>query len=1387
MANTISFKLKVGDDGTFDIIVDKAKKASKATDNLGKSTDGLKKKRNDYSKQEKGVGGLTNNSTKAFAKQAQTIGGGNFGLVGAYAALMANVFALSQAFGFLNRAAGVQQLISGLQETGAVGGRNLKAVAENLREISGGAISAADAMKSVALGTSAGFSQSQMEGLAKVATGASKALGRDLTDAMDRLTRGAAKLESEIVDELGIMIRLDDVTNDFAASVGKTAEEVTNFEKRMAFTNEIITQGQKKFGDLADSVEDNPYSQLAATFTDLSHAIANTLNMAVKPFIGFLAGSPTALLAVISIIGAKIASSVVPALGGMMKGFSESAKASATFAKQNQKAFFRVNALSDATKEVQERFKQGNVSMEDHGHGLRTLSAQRAENIRKLKEESAAMSKDEISLRTKRYKNQAVAIKNLKNSVVSSTTAQVAHKQAQALSYLEAGKYNLMLKKLIISFKVANVNVISATRGMGLYSKALIFAKVNAMALAGALKVLGIAFLQAIPIIGLVITGLMMLKDAFMFVFRLFVKENPVTETMKEQKEAIDKFSEASSKYVSDMAAMTNANDRFARSNKTSAGLISQTVEMLNDLDAAERSRGKGNKLGYAARKGVRAAGGGLADNIKAMQAATEEGSPSFIMFNAILEKTKKVTKATTKEGLVKAKNELGALGLAANSFESNLAQATEGQKTFNTELTKVLGKRVTAYDGLNKQMKVHVALLKTQKEADSLTGVGIAGQAAVLQKILKTKKQITQADIDAFNASAEALDSNIDILAQAKEAQALEAAKLKDLKEYAGQSSQLYAMSLQQEDVLLNKKLEAVDAEIAIQQSLVEQGESSYRLTQLEIERAKLAFERRSEEEKAILIAQKQIGEALKYNQTISSTAKGLQAVNKEMFKQGELQSKIARDSKKSGITNSNTITRTEISRRKLNRDNEFKHIEAVHKIEMTRIDLDFMLLDLKARLLIKELEIKGVEADNIRAQVQAAGKAADAAQLLLGVQKENAKLQYDATTASMESGLSIGNSGISASGNGAFGTLGSMMSSTESVTVGEGAEATTTAATPLGIPPEAYDTAIEKMQIFKGVLQSSAAAFKDLGPDGAIVAGAIDNISGGMDTMIESMKFFEEEAVGTKEKAGAAFSAIAGGLGSVIGLLGAQAKMKTRAIDKEIAAEKKRDGQSVKSLALIKKMEKDKEKIDRKAFETKKKLMIAQAIMSTAAGIAMTLGMTGGFGIPLAIMVGALGAAQVAIISKMQFDGGGGTESASAPSEITVGSRQNSIDLANSNNASGELGYMRGEQGIGNASNFKPAFTGTRYRAEGGRVGYMVGEQGPELFMPDSAGEVVSAGETEEALGGTASNVTFNINTLDASGVEDILLSQRGNIIGMIRDSANNIGEEFLEGVVE
>ena len=121
---------------------------------------------------------------------------------------------------------------------------------------------------------------------------------------------------------------------------------------------------------------------------------------------------------------------------------------------------------------------------------------------------------------------------------------------------------------------------------------------------------------------------------------------------------------------------------------------------------------------------------------------------------------------------------------------------------------------------------------------------------------------------------------------------------------------------------------------------------------------------------------------------------------------------------------------------------------------------------------------------------------------------------------------------------------------------------------------------------------------------------------------------------------------------------------------------------------------------------------------------------------------------------------------------SSVNVGERKSSTDLARSQGAGGELAYMRGAR-VGGPENYTPAFAGYRNRAEGGNTSYMVGEQGPELFVPDRPGTIVPNDDLQTA--GSPVNANINISAIDAAGVEDVLMNQRGNIISMIRDAAN------------
>ena len=67
--------------------------------------------------------------------------------------------------------------------------------------------------------------------------------------------------------------------------------------------------------------------------------------------------------------------------------------------------------------------------------------------------------------------------------------------------------------------------------------------------------------------------------------------------------------------------------------------------------------------------------------------------------------------------------------------------------------------------------------------------------------------------------------------------------------------------------------------------------------------------------------------------------------------------------------------------------------------------------------------------------------------------------------------------------------------------------------------------------------------------------------------------------------------------------------------------------------------------------------------------------------------------------------------------------------------------------------------------------------------MVPPETPGTIVPADEVQNTA--TPTNVSFNINTIDASGVEDLLVAQRGNIIGMIRQAANSYGQDFVEEV--
>ena len=305
MAKTIKggrILLELDDGNTIELFAKKTKKAKTAVDSLNKSERTL-------NRNFKGASQQSSNTTKNFSKMAQGITGG---LVPAYATLAANVFAIGAAFRFLQDAANYRILIEGQKEFATITGEALSLYTSRLQEATGQQLAFAEAAQSVAIARSAGVTTDQIGRLGLLAKNASIALGRDLTDSLNRLVRGVTKAEPELLDELGIILRLETAAENYGNKINKAGKDLNIFEKSQAVVNEVLEQGESKFGDF--NTELNAFNKLAKSFDDLVNRMKKGLTGVAEFIAGALSSNVTALAGAFALLGTGIASAISPGM-----------------------------------------------------------------------------------------------------------------------------------------------------------------------------------------------------------------------------------------------------------------------------------------------------------------------------------------------------------------------------------------------------------------------------------------------------------------------------------------------------------------------------------------------------------------------------------------------------------------------------------------------------------------------------------------------------------------------------------------------------------------------------------------------------------------------------------------------------------------------------------------------------------------------------------------------------------------------------------------------------------------------------------------------------------------------------------------------------------------
>lgn len=121
-------------------------------------------------------------------------------------------------------------------------GQSSQAMIEAMRAASQGTINDTDLMlaanKAMLLGVA--DSSEEMAGLLEVAAARGKAMGLSTAQAFSDIVTGIGRMSPLILDNLGITVDAAKANADYAESIGKTASQLTDQEKKQALVNQVI-------------------------------------------------------------------------------------------------------------------------------------------------------------------------------------------------------------------------------------------------------------------------------------------------------------------------------------------------------------------------------------------------------------------------------------------------------------------------------------------------------------------------------------------------------------------------------------------------------------------------------------------------------------------------------------------------------------------------------------------------------------------------------------------------------------------------------------------------------------------------------------------------------------------------------------------------------------------------------------------------------------------------------------------------------------------------------------------------------------------------------------------------------------------------------------------
>jgi hypothetical protein len=180
-----------------------------------------------------------------------------------------------------NAAASAERLGTATDTLGKRFGVSGEQIVASIKKASNGTISEIDAMKAAnqAMLLNVVQSEEQFGQLAEMAVVLGRAMGQDATKSIEDITVGIGRQSRLILDNLGIIVDAETAYQNYADKIGKAKDELTDQEKQIAFTNEVMRQGQAAVSELGGVADDTAAKteRLTSNWSDFQVAFGQLL------------------------------------------------------------------------------------------------------------------------------------------------------------------------------------------------------------------------------------------------------------------------------------------------------------------------------------------------------------------------------------------------------------------------------------------------------------------------------------------------------------------------------------------------------------------------------------------------------------------------------------------------------------------------------------------------------------------------------------------------------------------------------------------------------------------------------------------------------------------------------------------------------------------------------------------------------------------------------------------------------------------------------------------------------------------------------------------------------------------------------------------------------